>query len=295
MDASVLSLTPPQTPGCVGMGDPMLDLTGSGVAPFVGPLDGTSPAWARSESRRLLSSWTGALIRVRRSSDNTEQDISYGTDNLLDQVALLAFCAGNGFIVKIYDQSGNGVDRFQSILSQQSQIVFSGVVNIKGLLPASFYTGGGGGSWMDTTAAVATKQIHLVAGYNGATFTFYQGLIAAGSSGGTKDLLLSDGSGGQTRWLDFNDGGNDWAGQTHTYTLNGVDNLATRDAPMTKLGAIMFSGNTGSTRQWGYGEDQGDGSRYWPGWNPEDIGYSDVNAVRAAAISANQVTAFGIT
>ena len=48
--------------------------------------------------RQLRTAYTGAAIRVRRSSDNAEQDINFiGGD--LDTASLLTFCgANNGFI-----------------------------------------------------------------------------------------------------------------------------------------------------------------------------------------------------
>lgn len=45
--------------------------------------------------RRLSSTYTGNLIRVRRSSDNTEQNIGYNATNDLDTTALLDFVGYN--------------------------------------------------------------------------------------------------------------------------------------------------------------------------------------------------------
>lgn len=61
-----------------------------------------------SYSLRKVSSTATNCIRVRRSSDNTEQDIGFvGTE--LDTASLLSFVgANNGFVVKIYNQGGVG-------------------------------------------------------------------------------------------------------------------------------------------------------------------------------------------
>lgn len=82
-------------------------MTGVGVASF--PLDDFAAdmmaAW--SVGRRLLTNYAGALIRVRRDSDNTEQDISADAAGILDAAALTAFLGGsNGFLRYIYDQVG---------------------------------------------------------------------------------------------------------------------------------------------------------------------------------------------
>lgn len=95
-------------------------------------LDSTSAsavgAW--SLYRRLVGSYGGNCIRVRRSSDDSEQDIGFGADGYLDESALSTFVgSNNGFVAKVYDQSGNSNDLSQSTNSQQPQIVVSGVIN----------------------------------------------------------------------------------------------------------------------------------------------------------------------
>jgi hypothetical protein len=88
---------------------------------------GSSAAY--SVARRLSSTYTGSLIRVRRSSDNAEQNIGYTAGNLLDEAALTSFVgAGNGFVTTWYDQSGNGNNATQSTAANQPQIVSSGAI-----------------------------------------------------------------------------------------------------------------------------------------------------------------------
>jgi len=67
-------------------------------------------------------------IRVRRSSDNTEQDIGF-TGSIIDAASLLAFVgAGIGHVVKWYDQSEFGNDAVQTTAASQLTIVESGVL-----------------------------------------------------------------------------------------------------------------------------------------------------------------------
>jgi hypothetical protein len=54
------------------------------------------------------SSWTGAAIRVRRSPDYAEADISFMANGDLDTAALLAFVGNGSGFMTWYDQSGNG-------------------------------------------------------------------------------------------------------------------------------------------------------------------------------------------
>lgn len=109
----------------------LLGLAGKVSAPsFTGILDTyTGAGSAFSVARRLSSTYTGALIRVRRSSDNTEQDIGYDGNNVLDESALTTFVgANNGFVTKIYDQSGNSAFASQSTAANQPKIVSSGTI-----------------------------------------------------------------------------------------------------------------------------------------------------------------------
>ena len=79
--------------------------------------------------RLLDSSYVGSAIRVRRSSDNTEQDIGFNVFGELDTVSLLAFAGtGDAFVKTWYDQSGNSNDATQTATGSQPQIVSSGAV-----------------------------------------------------------------------------------------------------------------------------------------------------------------------
>jgi hypothetical protein len=99
-----------------------------GTAPFVGLLDIYPGASAAYSVRRLSSTYSGNAIRVRRSSDNTEQDIGFSSGNL-DTSALTSFCSGtNGFVTTWYDQSGNSKNATQTTAANQPKIVSAGSV-----------------------------------------------------------------------------------------------------------------------------------------------------------------------
>jgi hypothetical protein len=113
-------------------------------ASFVGPLDAFTANLAGSWSvaRRLLSSYTGPLLRVRRSSDDNEQDIGFADDGSLDTAALLSFCgAGDGFVRTVYDQSGATRDFGQSTAASQPLIVSGGVVDVNEGEPSMLFDG----------------------------------------------------------------------------------------------------------------------------------------------------------
>jgi len=98
-------------------------------------LDTYSGAAAAYSLRKLRTAYTGNAIRVRRASDNTEQDIGFSGENL-DTLSLTSFCSGtNGFVTTWYDQSGNGRDATQSTGANQPQIVSSGSVLTENSVP----------------------------------------------------------------------------------------------------------------------------------------------------------------
>jgi len=101
-------------------------------------LDSYSGASVAYSLRKLSSSYSGSAIRVRRSSDNTEQDIGF-TGNELDTTSLTSFVgANNGFLTRWYDQSGNANNSAQSTASRQPQIVSSGTILTNNSKPSIF-------------------------------------------------------------------------------------------------------------------------------------------------------------
>jgi hypothetical protein len=116
-------------------------------------IDDTSnpPTWAYS-LRKLSSSYTWSAIRVRRSSDNTEQDIGF-TNNELNTWALLSFVGSwNWFVTIWYDQSGNWRNATQTTQSSQPYIVQTWVIPTRNNKPIIRYTVEW--QWLNTTARV---------------------------------------------------------------------------------------------------------------------------------------------
>lgn len=76
--------------------------------------------------RKLISTATVA-VRVRRSSDNAEQDIGF-SGNSLDTAALSSFVGSNSaFVTTFYDQTGNAQHAAQATASKQPRIVNAGI------------------------------------------------------------------------------------------------------------------------------------------------------------------------
>ncbi len=88
----------------------------------------TSNLWSCCSVRKQVTAYGGSCLRVRRSSDNTEQDIGF-VSGFLDTASMLTFVgAGNGFVVRVYDQSGGGNHFEQTTTSAQPRVVNGGVL-----------------------------------------------------------------------------------------------------------------------------------------------------------------------
>jgi len=100
-------------------------------------LDQYSGAAAAYSLRKLDCDYSGYAVRVRRSSDNTEQDIGFTSNGDFDTSSLKSFVSSNsGYVVTWYDQSGNNSNITQSTAGNQPRIVNAGVVERKGIKPA---------------------------------------------------------------------------------------------------------------------------------------------------------------
>lgn len=129
----------------------------------------TYTALAAYSLRKLRTAYSGSAIRVRRSSDNAEQDIGFsGAD--LDTSALETFCAaGDGYVVTWYDQVGSS-DMTQSTSTAQFKIV-SGGSTITGTnsLPAADGSGVFAGGYTSTAGATQPNTLLFVAGLSSVT------------------------------------------------------------------------------------------------------------------------------
>ena len=93
-------------------------------------LDAYSGAAVAYSLRKLTTSYTGSAITVRRSSDNTSQNIGFKSDGTLDTTTMLSFIGANdGFVSVWFDQSGNNRNAVQVTTAYQPKIVSSGVLN----------------------------------------------------------------------------------------------------------------------------------------------------------------------
>jgi hypothetical protein len=101
----------------------------TGAAGFTGAYDAYESSLVHVyELRRVLTSYTGDLVRLRRDSDDAESDFGYDGDGNLDTTAIQSWLdadgASNAYVVTVYDQV-NGDDVTQATKADQPLYVAS--------------------------------------------------------------------------------------------------------------------------------------------------------------------------
>ena len=132
--------------------------------------------------RKLRTAYAGAALRVRRSSDNAEQDIGF-VANGLDTAALLAFAGAGAAFVSKWSDPRNANTAVQTDTTKQPRIVNAGALDILNSIAMPRWTG--------SQAGLYSPAGHPV----GADFGRF--IVASMSAGGTMAL----GSGSLYLWM----------------------------------------------------------------------------------------------
>lgn len=110
-------------PGAIALGAGLVSPTqGVGASPV---FDTVPAAYALYGLERLVSTYSGPAVRLRRASDNAEQDFTPNNGNRLSRSAIVAW-AGTGVQVRVktwYDQSGNARDATMTTDETQQPIL----------------------------------------------------------------------------------------------------------------------------------------------------------------------------
>jgi len=205
------------------------------TAPFSFLLDTYSGAAAAYSLRKLRTAYTGNAIRVRRSSDNAEQDFGF-VSNVLDTASLLTFCgAGNGFVTTWYDQSGNANNATQTTAANQPQIVSSGaMIAINGKNSMSF-DGSNDSFNLASTINVASSN--------------YNSFVGKRAVSGRRLVALTGGVGQQYLFGLFSDNNYYLQGKTNFYQVTTSTDTTTNQLLLTGLNSAgtMSMYKNGST------------------------------------------------
>jgi len=93
-------------------------------------LDSFPTQGAAYSLRKLRTNYTGNCIRIRRTSNNNEQDIGF-VNNFLDTAAIQTFCSGtNGFVTTWNDQGDSARNATQTTAANQPKIYDSATASL---------------------------------------------------------------------------------------------------------------------------------------------------------------------
>jgi hypothetical protein len=269
----------------------------SQIASFVGLLDLYPNAAAAYSVRKLSTAYTGSAIRVRRSSDNAEQDIGFSGGNL-DTTSLTSFCSGtNGFVTTWYDQSGNGNNVTQITATNQPQIVSGGSVLTTNGKPNLSFDGNNDYLITSGTPFSATENTLIAVCKQNAVVTYYKRLFCIGS--------YDDG-----RYLGSNNSTNNMLAifNNNTLTCSGGVSLSQNLSIMYNNGTngVLWQNgtqvNTVTANNLSYGNDDlfiGSDKRFsstevWNGIGQEFIFYPNSQSSNLSGLGTNINTYYGI-
>jgi len=207
---------------------------------YTGLLNDYSGAAAAYSLRLLDNTYTGNAIKVRRASDNAEQDIAFA-NNELDTATLETFASGtDAFVTTWYDQSGNGNDAAQGTASSQPKIVSSGSTILENGKPSLQFTSASGGNALTTPLNFADNQNIFIVSREDGTASFP--IIISTSSGTHRTLILHS---SENKFYQYYDGSSTWQAPLNSSTRNTrylhyteKDNTRT-DIPFYQNGSLL--------------------------------------------------------
>lgn len=135
-------------------------------------------------TRRRIAGYVGPCVRVRRSSDNTEQDIGFSVD-WLDESAIAAFCGASvGHVVTWYDQAGSA-NLTQVTTGAQPRIYDGSAVYKIGTRPAINFDRAGTDQYLSAAANSAF-------GFGTAAYSLEMNLERGSADTTVTDMVLID-------------------------------------------------------------------------------------------------------
>ena len=177
------------------------------------PLDTASGAAAAYSLRNLSTSYSGNVVDVRRSSDDTEASFTAAEvagSTMVDWVGV----GNDGHVTKWYDQSGNDNHAVQATPASQPKIVEGGTLVTDGL---KF----DGGQFMTTTdyAVSLSQNSASVFSVTNATSGGYI-LTEADVAGSSSNFIYGGAALGETLWVNSTSFGSSFS---TTKAVNGFD------------------------------------------------------------------------
>ena len=146
-------------------------------------LDNFPTAKFAFSTRKLRSNYSGSAYRVRRSSDNAEQDIGF-SGNDADVAAMATFVGANtGSIVVWYDQAGS--NNLTPLATLGPEVRSASTNRTLNSMPAAYFTGSDLRTGNTSISVVPSgNPIHYLAVVSVDNFTDYRTIVCVPAGGG---------------------------------------------------------------------------------------------------------------
>lgn len=140
--------------------------------------------YACSMNRKLSSAYAGSAFRIRDTTTNTEYDIAFTGNEVADSSITTVIGSNSAALVKIYDQSGNGLNWIQPTATKQPLVVVSGTIQKVDGFISPLYDGVDAIMYVDgwTTPATTGWQAFMVIKINKDGIVIHNALGNGGSS-----------------------------------------------------------------------------------------------------------------
>lgn len=217
----------------------------SATSQVITPVNFVLSACSRAYGLRLLNSnYDGPIVKIRRSSDNNEIQLSANSVGVLENSEILNFVgAGNGFVSIWYDQSGNGRHLSQSATANQAYIVSAGVLTLMNNIPMCKFVGAQ--FYSDNNASMYASSGAII-----------NSVLKCSTSADSKVVVSEGNTSGsaQARYLVVMKGSSDYSKNNHYIVSDANETLiwsgfTNGDSAYTTSGNIITTKDTGSSLQ----------------------------------------------
>lgn len=240
----------------------------------------------------MRTGYAGSCIRVRRSSDNTEQDIGFDASGNLNLSALTTFVGANsGFVVVWYDQSGNVRNATQGTAANQPQIIDTGGLQTVQGKPSIFFSTNRRLTYTNNASQPITVSI-----VERTTSSVTNAHLTDGLNASTDRILVSMQDGGYSMYAGVGIAtANSAYPFSNTYILTSLFNLTQSQGYVN--GNLAVSGNVGTFNMTSQSLGAGtSGNVSINGWISETIGFNSLlSSTDRLVLERTQGAYFGIT
>jgi hypothetical protein len=256
--------------------------------------------------RKLSSTYTGSAVRVRRSNDNSEQDIGFVGQNF-DSASLSTFVGANSaFVTKWYDQTDNNRTAAQTTAGNQPRIVNAGTIEVENGKTAINFGTNSNNWWLDLpTGALAASNLcsyFQVARIN--TFgSSNAGVFAPSTTNSTGIEILQHDVISIPSYMRLNNTAKNTAANTlwtnnaqsmFTFITNASSTAAWKNATSVTLSSTTAMGTLGFTGVYAIGRYAGGSSNVMSGEWQELVIYQSDETSNRTGIQGNINTYYGI-